>query len=154
MRSLRSWAFTVAAAFVLFATGAFCGAGIVAKDLRLDARLIVGTDAAASPAAKQKPVDADLSKALRKAFRWKNYFEDNRQSASIPLNGRKRISFGHDTEIEVVNLGGDRVEVMLYLCGKAATKSAHTLSEKEWLTLGGADKNNTAWFVVLRRNAD
>ena len=70
------------------------------------------------------------------------------------MNGRKKITLNSDTELEVVNLGGDRIEVKLSLCGKVATKSVNTLPEKEWLTLGGADKNNTAWFVVLRRSAE
>lgn len=128
--------------------------GVPQKELRLEARLIAGTNEEKSAGSTQKVVEADLTKTLRKVFKWKNYFEDNRLTSSIPLNGKKKIKLNADTELEVTYLGGDRVEVRLHLCGKPVTKSVNTLPEKEWLTLGGADKNNTAWFVVLRRSPE
>ncbi|GDY20022.1 hypothetical protein LBMAG56_13670 [Verrucomicrobiota bacterium] len=154
MISLRTSVFVLLACAVwLLGTGQ-CPAGVPNKELKLEARLVAGTNEDKAPNPKQKGVDPDLVKTLRKVFKWKNYFEDNRQTATIPVNGRKKITLNSETELEVVNLGGDRIEVKLSLCGKVATKSVNTLPEKEWLTLGGADKNNTAWFVVLRRSAE
>lgn len=154
MIPLRNSVFVLFACAVWLVGGGLCRAGVPNKELKLEARLVAGTNEEKAPNPKQKAVDPELIKKLRKVFNWKNYFEDNRQTATIPVNGRKKITLNSDTELEVVNLGGDRIEVKLSLCGKVATKSVNTLPEKEWLTLGGADKNNTAWFVVLRRSAE
>ena len=154
MIRLRTFVLALLAAGLWLVGGAVALAGVSHKELKLEARLIAGTNEEKAPTAKQTAVDGELTKTLRKVFKWKNYFEDTRQTAAIPFNAKKKLKLNADTELEITNLGGDRIEVTLQLCGKTMTKSVNTLPEKEWLTLGGADKNNTAWFVVLRRGAE
>ena len=154
MIRLRTFVLALLAAGLWLVGGAVAQAGVSHKELKLEARLIAGTNEEKAATAKQTAVEADLTRTLRKIFKWKNYFEDNRQATTIPFNAKKKIKLNADTELEVTNLGGDRIEVSLQLCGTPVTKSIRALPEKEWLTLGGADKNNTAWFVVLRRGAE
>jgi len=132
-----------------------CFSPLVAEpvDVKLEARLIWGTNDEQSPNPKHKPVDVALTKTLRKVFKWKNYFEENRQNMAIPLNDTRKASMSQQCALEVKNLGNSRVEVKLFGSGKQVARSVQMLPDGDWLTLAGADKNDTAWFVVIRKDS-
>ena len=121
-----------------------------AADLKVEAKLVWGTNEDKSPNPNHKPVDAALAKKLRKVFKWHNYFEVNRQTAAVPLNETAKIKMSSKCVLEVKNLGSSRVEVMLIVDGKAVSKNVQTLTPGEDLVLAGNDKNDSAWFVAIR----
>jgi hypothetical protein len=121
-----------------------------AADLRLDVRLIWGTNERSSPDPTHKPIDTPLTRKLGKLLTWKYYFEVNRKEIAIPLNAAKTIKLSGECTIEVINLGESRVEVKLFRAGKFVSKTVETVPKGDWLVLAGDGANKTAWFVVLK----
>src|SRR5882762_8524857 len=84
-----------------------------AADLKVEARLVWGTNEDKSPNRDHKPVDSALANKLRKVFKWQNYFEVNRQIATVAQNQTTNINMSSKCVLEVKNLGNSRVEVKL-----------------------------------------
>lgn len=141
---LTRW-FGMVVLFLLFVASP---AETLAADLKIEARLVWGTNEDKSP--NHKPVDSALAKKLSKVFKWHNYFEINRIVATVPENQSTNINMSSKCVLEVKNLGNARVEVKLIGKGKLVSKSAQTLTPGEDLIVAGDDKNDTAWFVVIR----
>ncbi|MBI3849294.1 MAG: hypothetical protein HY298_03230 [Verrucomicrobia bacterium] len=143
--------FTRVASVIVFSLSLFANSSeVLAADLKVEARLVWGTNEDKSPNPDHKPVDATLAKKLRKVFKWHNYFEVNRKTATIPQNQTANINMSSKCVLEVKNLGNARVEVKLIGKGKLVSKNAQTLTPGEDLIVAGDDKNDTAWFVVIR----
>jgi len=98
-------------------------------------------------------VDRSVAEKLRKVFKWKNYFEVNRQHFTVPVGSPKSVKMSDDCRIEVQNLGNASIEVKLYGKGKLAVRKTQKISLSELLVLAGDDKDDTAWFVVLSQLA-
>jgi len=90
--------------------------------MRVETRLIWGTNDKQSPEPKHKSIDTPLTQRLAKVFTWRNYFEVNRKEASIPLNATRKFELSEKCHIEVKNLGHTRVEVKLFGSGKLLSK--------------------------------
>jgi hypothetical protein len=123
---------------------------VQASDLKLQAQLIWGTNDEKSPNPEHKPVDPVLAKKLGKIFKWKNYFEVNRQNAMIPSRQSRKLTMSKRCVIEVQELEGPRVEVRLFGDGKLVNKTVEALTPGGLLTVAGPDKNENAWFIVLQ----
>ena len=138
----------------LFLTACLCAAAAAASaaDLKLDARLIWGTnDEKGGP--NCKPADTGLaSKLSGMPFKWKHYFEITNQSTSIPLNQTRDLKMSAHCTLRIKNLGGSRVEINCLGEGKPVDKRVDTLTPPKWLVWGGNSTNNTAWFIGLRAN--
>jgi hypothetical protein len=143
---MRSSARFLVATFLLAAAAA-----VHAADMKLEARLMWGTDDEKGGPNCQ-PVDAELAGKLRGMFKWKNYFEITNQTASIPLNKTQDLKMSDHCTIRIKNLGGSRLEVSCIGEGKPVDQRVVTLTPPKWLVWGGDSKQNTAWFVGLRSN--
>jgi hypothetical protein len=121
-----------------------------AADLKLEARLVWGTnDEKGGP--NCKPVDADLAAKLGgMPFKWKNYFEITNHYANIPLNQTRDLKMSAHCTLRIKNLGSSRVEINCIGEGKPVDKRVDTLTPPKWLVWGGNSTNNTAWFIGLR----
>ncbi len=139
--------------FALAGVVLFCASSFLAlsgsTDLTLQAQLVWGTNNEKPDDPKLKEVDASVAEKLRKVFKWKDYFEVNRQQFAVPVGSRKRVKMSDDCEIEVQNLGNSSIEVKLFGKGKLAVRKTQKISPSELLVLAGDDKDDTAWFVVL-----
>jgi hypothetical protein len=122
----------------------------LAEDLKLEVRLIWGTNDKESPNPQHKSIDTPLTRKLAKLFTWKNYFEVNRQEISLALNAAKKVKLREKCLIEVKHLGDARLEVKLYGSGKFVSRTLETIPTGDWLVLAGDSENKTAWFVVLK----
>ncbi len=120
-----------------------------ASDIKLDVRLIWGSNEAKSPNKNHKPVDEETAKKLRKSFKWKHYFEVKKLNETIPNRTTKRIKVSDKCDIEVTEMEGPKVEVKHYGEGKLINKITQNLEKGESIVLGGDDKNETAWFVLI-----
>ena len=89
-----------------------------AANLKLEAKLIWGTDDDKSPNPEHKEVDPVTREKLRRVFKWKNYFVVNRVLKEVPSRGSNKFELSKDCTIEIKELEGPRVEVKLVGKGK------------------------------------
>lgn len=133
-------------ASIFFAALAVANAG----DLCLEFRLIWGANDEKSPDPLHKPLSAEESKELQKVFKWKYYFEVNGQKISLTPGETRKIRMSDKCVLEVKRLGEARLEVKLFGSGKLVVRQIITLPMGESLILAGDDKNDTAWFVMIK----
>ncbi len=131
----------------------FVARPVHAENIKVEALLIWGTNAADSPDPKHKPVDAELKKKFH-IFKWKNYFVVRHRIVDIKSRSTERIRLSDKCEIDVTELEKDPVEVKLYGEGKLINRTVKSLRRGEVLTIAGEDKNDSAWFVVVKRAED
>ena len=128
---------------------ALTAASATAKELKLEAKLIWGTNDEKSPEPSHKPVDPATAEKLRKVFKWKNYFVVTNQVKIIPSRGSNRFDLSKQCSIEITELEGPEVELRLIGEGKVINKTKKRLSKGESFTYGKDDKNDSAWFVFM-----
>ncbi len=121
------------------------------ENLKLEAKLIWGTNEPRSPNPAHKPVDKEIGEKLQKVFKWQNYFIVKTVVKVVPSRGSNKFVLSDKCTIEVTELEGPKVEVKLIGEGKEVHKAIKGLSRKEWFTYAGDDKNDTAWFVIIRQ---
>jgi len=133
-------------ALLLLAGGTF---NTFAANLKLEAKLIWGTDDEKSPDPEHKEVDAVTREKLRKVFKWKNYFIVNRVVKEVPSRSSNQFKLSPDCTIEIKELEGPKVEVKLIGKGKEVHKTTLTISKGQSVVYSGDDKNQSAWFVII-----
>ncbi len=120
-----------------------------AAELKVEARLIWGTNHDKISDPNCKAVDEALAKKLKKVFTWKQYFEVNRQTATIPSRGNKKVKLSPQCTIDIKELQGPKVEVTLIGEGKPVNKTTYPLSKGESFTIAGDCKDGSAWFILI-----
>ncbi len=122
------------------------------NDMKLEAKLVWGTNEDKSPDPKHKPVSPELADKLKNSpFKWKYYYEVKSDCFTLPKSEEKTISMSKTCEIRIKNVDDSQVELRLFGKGKQVSKTTQPLPKGEWLVTGGNAENATAWFVVLRR---
>ena len=121
----------------------------LAANLKLEAKLIWGTDDEKSPNPDHKEVDPATREKLRKVFKWKNYFVVNRVVKEVPSRSSNQFKLSPDCTIEIKELEGPKVEVKLIGKGKEVHKTTLTISKGQSVVYSGDDKNQSAWFVII-----
>jgi hypothetical protein len=138
----------------LLVLGMFLGlAGTLeAREIKLEAQLVWGTNESKSPDPAQKPVTEEVEKRLKGLpLKWQHYYEVKRKQFTVAHEATKRTSLSKDCVIVVKNLDKDMVEVTLLGKGEVVGRIKQKLPEGETLVLGGNAANLTGWFVVLRQ---
>lgn len=120
-----------------------------AANLKLEAKLIWGTNDEKSPNPDHKEVDPATKEKLRKVFKWKNYFAVNRVTKPVPSRSSNRFDLSKDCIIEIKELEGPKVEVKLIGKGKEVHKTTLTIDKGQSVVYSGDDKNQSAWFVII-----
>jgi hypothetical protein len=117
-------------------------AGMTARaDLKLEAQLVLGTNAAQT---NGTPVSPQIEKKLKRLpLKWGTYFVISSQQFSLAKNETNHMVLG-GSEMVVKNLGGERVELTLIDRGKIT----QTLHKGQTLVTNVKDENS---FVVLRQ---
>jgi hypothetical protein len=136
--------------FLLLISVALVGR-VQAEELKIEAKLIWGTDDEKSTNATHTAVDEALAKELRKTFKWKNYFQIHKENGVVPSRGTKQFKMSKQCVIEITELEGPKVEVKLIGEGKPVNKTVQALSRGAFFTIGGESKNGCAWFVVVQQ---
>ena len=126
------------------------GLAAAAEELTVQARLVWGSNDQKPKEASYKEVDPKLAETLRRVLKWKNYYECNRTNLSVALNQTKKVKISAKCELEITYLGQSRAETKLFGKGEVVDKRVQQISH-EPLILGGPDKNDTAWFVVISK---
>ena len=124
-----------------------------AADLKLEAKLIWGSNDPTNKVNHKLVEDPKLSADLHRIFKWANYYEIYTKSASIPHNKNDVLQMSDKCKLDVKNLGNNWIEVSCIGKGKQVSHGKHSVAPGQWLTLGGNDTNNSAWFVVMRNTS-
>ena len=124
---------------------------VVSEQIKVEARLIWGTNDNGSKNPKHKPVDGETARKLRKVFKWRNYFLETRLVETIPHRQTKKLKMSKDCMVEITELSGSPVQVQLFGKGKLVNKTTKSFNRGEWIVIGGEDSNECAWFVILNR---
>ena len=140
---------------LLLLTLAFCpgfAATPAAKELKLEAQLVWGTNEDKSPDPEQKPVTAEVEKRLKcLPFKWQHYYEVTRKAFKLAPTSTQRVKLSKDCLIIVKLLENDQVEVTLMGKEEVLGRIKLELLEGETLVLGGNAQNYPAWFVLVRQ---
>ena len=130
-------------------------------DIKVEARLVWGSDTAIGSTngatngatnCLHKVEDTRLLEALSRTFKWKNYYQITNCTTLIATESTNTVKVSPRCTLKIKNAGAGKVEVELYGDDKFVSKSTWSLSRDEWFTLGGPDKDKSAWFVVLHSN--
>lgn len=139
----RRWPLLALGVLLLAAVGGY------AREIRLEAKLIWGTNDEKSPKKEHVPVDKATAEKLRKVFKWKNYFVENKIVGTVPNRGSNLFQLSPQCSIEITELEGPKVEVKLVGNGKAVHKAIKEIKKGEWFVYSGDDKNECAWFAII-----
>ena len=148
LRRRRPFQAVIASILILgMATPAF------AANVKLEAKLIWGTndDHDYSKDKKHKRVDDATTGKLRACFKWKNYWEVTNQVSHIPSRGSTTLKMSEPCTLKITELEGPKIELELIGKGKPVTRAVKTLVKGELTTIGGEDKNGSAWFILVNQ---
>ncbi|MGC8743362.1 MAG: hypothetical protein ACP5T0_05740 [Verrucomicrobiia bacterium] len=121
-----------------------------AANLKLEISLVWGSNEEKLPDPKYHRVNDELGKKLQKIFKWKHYFLIKKQEAEVPSRATKKFKVSDKCDVEITEMEGPRVEVKLYGEGKLINRTIKSLTKDEMITIAGDDKNETAWFVIIK----
>ncbi len=85
---------------------ALLAAPLQAAELKLEAKLIWGTNDDNYSDPKHPRVDESTAAKLSKIFQWKYYFEMNRVVGAVPSRGTKSFEMSKKCVIEITELAG------------------------------------------------
>src|SRR5580765_2198875 len=80
-----------------------------AAQLKVEIKLIWGTNDKKSTDPKLKRVDPATASKLAKVFKWTNYYEVNRVTGTVPSRGTNKFVMSKDCVIEIKELEGPNV---------------------------------------------
>ena len=120
--------------------------------LHLETFLVWATNGEKPSDPKLKELDPELSRKLRKSpYKWNNYYQVHCTDFIAPVGGVTNVTLSKQCSLGIKALGENRVEVNLVGRGKPVSRRVETLAPGELMITGGDDKNDTAWFIVLRQ---
>ena len=123
-----------------------------AAEMTVQAVLVWGTNGEKPPNKDLKELEPELARKLSKApYKWKNYFEVDRRLLTVSPSENKHVAMSEHCELEIKNLGDERIEVKLIGRGKPVSRNVESLPPGHTMILSGDDKNDNAWLIVLRQ---
>jgi len=125
-------------------------AGESKGELKFEVKLIWGTNGEKPPDKNLKEVEPRIKEALKRPFKWENYFEVTQKQLSVGSKMTQRVRLSDKCEVEVQNLGNSSVRIKLLGEGKCVDTRTVPITPGKLITIAGEDKNDTAWFVVLK----
>ncbi|HTI99312.1 MAG TPA: hypothetical protein VL527_10555 [Dongiaceae bacterium] len=131
---------------------AVAGTAVRAAELKLEAQLVWASNQSTSPNPKHKPVEPEIKKKLESLpLKWSYFYEVKRQEFSVSDASETKVELSGKCQLEVRDLGDNKVEISLCGDGKVVWKGAQALPKKEILVLGGKAPGDTGWLVTIKR---
>jgi serine/threonine protein kinase len=96
-----------------------------------------------------REVAADTAKTLRQVFKWKHYVVRSRVKGIVPPRGTNSFKMSHNCTLQISELEGRRVEVIVIDNGKPVNKTTKNVSPSESFTIGGDGQDGTGWLVLI-----
>jgi hypothetical protein len=136
----------------LFVGSCFSAARLSAAEsgTRVEAILVWATHVAKTNDTTLKELEPQLTKKLRKAYKWDLYYEVRRKEATVSGKEATKIPISEKCMLDIKHLGDERFEVHLTGKGKAVSRSVESLAHGHIMVVAGDDKNDTAWLIVIR----
>jgi hypothetical protein len=122
-----------------------------ASGVRVEAILVWATHTAKTNDASLKELEPQLIKKLRKTYKWDLYYEVKRKEATVSAKDLTKIPISEKCTLEIRHLGEERFEVHLIGKGKPVSRTVDSLAHGHIIILGGDDKNDTAWLIIIRQ---
>lgn len=119
--------------------------------IRVEAILVWATHVAKTNDSSLKELEPQLVKKLSKQYKWPLYYEVKRTEASVSGSATTAVPVSAKCSLQIKHLGEERVEVNLIGKGKPVSRSVESLAHGHLIILGGDDKNDTAWLIVIRQ---
>jgi len=119
-------------------------------ELSFQVQLIWGTNGEKPPGKDLKDVEQRIKEALKGIFKWKNYFEVTRKTLKVPAKATQQLQLSDKCQVVVQNLGNSSAQIKLLGEGKCVNTRKESITPGKLITIAGEDKNDTAWFVVLK----
>lgn len=122
---------------------------LAAADTPFQVQLIWGTNGDKPKDTHLKEVDSKLQDGLKGIFKWKNYYEVSRKPLALTKEGTQKVKLSDKCDIQIQDIGSSRIEIRLFGQGVLVVKKVQSVVPGEPIVLGGFDKDDTAWFVVV-----
>ena len=120
------------------------------SSIRVEAILVWAAHTAKTNDANLKELEPALVKKLSKRFKWPLYYEVRRKEASVSEKDVTKVPISEKCMLEIKHLGEHRFEVKLIGKGKPVSRSVESLAHGHLMIVGGDDKNDTAWLILIR----
>lgn len=118
---------------------------------RVEAILVWATHVAKTNDASLKELEPQLAKKLSKRFKWNLYYEVRRKEATVGTKDATHVPISEKCSLDIRNLGDERFEVHLTGKGKPVSRTVESLAHGHLMIVGGDDKNDTAWLILIRQ---
>jgi hypothetical protein len=141
--------FLLSLLLAFLASGSILDLKAAESETRFAAELVWGTSGDKPPDQELKPITPELKKRLQRVFKWRNYFQIARKEFVVSPTRGARVQMSRDCVLEVAALAGGDFEIQLFGKGVLVVKKKQPIIPGETIVLGGDDKNDNAWFVVL-----
>ncbi len=119
------------------------------QEPHLAAQLVWGTNGEKPADRTLKPITEDLDKRLRRIFKWTSYYQVERKEFAVTGAKPAKLDMSKECRLEVSRVGADDFEIQLFGKGQLVVKKRQRIVAGETVVLGGDDKNDNAWFVVV-----
>src|SRR5215467_11328844 len=118
--------------------------------IRVEAILVWATHVAKTNDASLKELEPELAKRLSKRLKWDLYYEVKRKEATVSGKDATHVQISDKCSLDIKHLGEHRFEVHLTGKGKAVSRTVESLAHGHIMVVGGDDKNDTGWLIVIR----
>lgn len=123
-----------------------------APGVRCYVQLIRGLDDSHPPTPAAKHVGPRLSKCLTSIFRWKNYWEVDRQVAVLQPGKTTKLHLNDSRDLEFRLIPDRQIELRLLRNGALVRKSLFSAQSTGLEIMGGQQEDDHSWFVVVRQD--
>jgi hypothetical protein len=114
-------------------------------------QLIHGDDGEKPPVPEAKQIGDKLSQRIRPVFKWRSYWEINRQAVELEPGQKARVRVSSQREVEIDLTRPGKRTVRTYDAGKVVSCSIQPIGE--CMTITGGDRDGgSAWFIIVRRD--
>jgi hypothetical protein len=135
--------------FALLLVGPGCQPATDDPGLTFYLQLIRGNDEDTPPTADARPIGPKLSERLHSVFKWKRYWELNRDSVVVRSGEKVRKRLSPEREVEVELLDSRKMSARIYVSGQP-TRSRTQPAEGAFYIAGGDKGEIQSWFIVVR----
>jgi len=137
--------------FCLAFMGFLAGRAEDAQKVTFHVQLIRGADSDKPDDPSWKAIGPKLNKNLRTVFRWTNYWEVKRESATLAKGKVAKLRLTPERTVEIKLLDPPNTQIRLFHNG-GLTRCSHQPIRQHMTILGGDSKSGDPWFVVVRRD--
>lgn len=113
--------------------------------------LVWGTNGKKPEDQTLKPLPPTILKKLKGVFKWQDYYVVSRKTKAVSLRKMELVKMSSKCDLKITHQGDSQIEVELYGEKKLVLKKKQRIVPEELVVLAGDDKNDTAWFVILRQ---